>query len=94
VGLAGLLPFSPPPRRSARHPASAPSTSSVYGVFAARYRDRNVLFAYDLLNEPTVPWDTPALREKWNQWIASRFGSADKLAAAWNVDGKTLRWGQ
>jgi len=40
--------------------------------FAARYRDRNVIFAYDLRNEPEVRWDTPPMREKWNRWIAQR----------------------
>jgi hypothetical protein len=47
-------------------------------LFAQRYRGRNVLFACDLLNEPQVPWDAPALRSKWNVWLAARYGSAEK----------------
>ena len=33
--------------------------------FAARFADRPTIFAYDLLNEPSVPWDTPALQALW-----------------------------
>jgi len=46
---------------------------SFWRQFAARYRGRNVIFAYDLRNEPEVGWDSPALRQKWQRWLASRF---------------------
>ncbi len=36
-----------------------------WSEFVARYRGRPTIFAYDLLNEPSVPWDTPALRRAW-----------------------------
>jgi len=62
--------------------------------FAGRYRGRNALFAYDLLNEPHVPWDTPAVRGNWNQWIADRYGSPSKLAKAWKVTPDSISWGE
>jgi len=62
-------------------------------LLAARYRGRGVLFAYDLLNEPSVPWDTPAMRKKWNQWLESRYGTAQKAAAAWGVKPEEIPWG-
>ena len=62
-------------------------------LLAARYRGRNVLFAYDLLNEPSVQWDTPAMREKWNRWLDRRYGSAERAAEAWGVAAERLRWG-
>ncbi|MHB1037467.1 MAG: cellulase family glycosylhydrolase [Pirellulales bacterium] len=62
-------------------------------LFAGRYRGRNVLFAYDLLNEPQIPWDTPAVRVKWNGWLAARYGSAEKTAAAWRIKPEDVRWG-
>ena len=37
--------------------------------FAARYRGRSTIWAYDLRNEPHLAWDTPYLRD---QWAASR----------------------
>lgn len=63
-------------------------------LLAKRYRGRNVIFAYDLLNEPEVPWDTPALRAKWNTWLAARYGSAAQAAQAWQVPPEKLAWGQ
>ncbi len=37
-------------------------------LFAARYRGRNTIWAYDLRNEPHVAWDTPYLRMRWAAW--------------------------
>ncbi len=61
-------------------------------LFARRYRGRNVIFAYDLLNEPQVPWDTPALRRRWNRWLVARYATAAKAARAWGVDVQSIRW--
>ncbi len=58
---------------------------SFWKLLAARYRGRNVIFAYDLLNEPEVRWDTPVMREKWNRWLEKKYGSVEKLAQAWGV---------
>ena len=52
-------------------------------LFAARYRGRHVVFAYDLLNEPEVGWDTPAMHRQWNAWLAERYGSPEAVAKAW-----------
>ncbi|MGE5609411.1 MAG: cellulase family glycosylhydrolase, partial [Bacillota bacterium] len=52
-------------------------------VVAARYRGRNVVFAYDLLNEPMVPWNTPTLQMRWQRWAVERYGSVQKAAEAW-----------
>jgi beta-galactosidase GanA len=51
--------------------------------FAARYRGRRVIFAYELLNEPSVAWDTPGMRRKWNDWLSEHYGSMAKLERAW-----------
>jgi hypothetical protein len=66
---------------------------SFWRLFAARYRGRNVIFAYDLRNEPSVPWDTPAIRRKWNRWLDSQYGTAEKAAAAWEVKPDGIQWG-
>jgi endo-1,4-beta-mannosidase len=52
-------------------------------TLATRLRGRNVVFAYDLLNEPEVPWDTPVLRERWNAWLTNRYASHAALVEAW-----------
>lgn len=62
-------------------------------AFAARYRDRAVIFAYDLRNEPEVQWDTPPMREKWNRWLAKKFNNAEQLATAWGVTNENLVFG-
>ena len=63
-------------------------------AFAARYRGRNVIFGYDLLNEPEVRWDTPAMREKWNVWLAKQYGGVAELAKVWGVPPERhIEWG-
>ena len=37
-------------------------------MFAARYRGRTTIWAYDLRNEPLLAWDTPYLRSQWIAW--------------------------
>lgn len=61
-------------------------------LLATRYRGRQALFAYDLLNEPEVRWDSPALRERWNDWLAREYGTDAKLRTAWGVSN--VVWGR
>jgi hypothetical protein len=51
--------------------------------FAARYRGRNVIFAYDLKNEPVVEWQNDLMAPQWNAWLEKKYGSTEKLIAAW-----------
>jgi len=69
------------------------SLESFWRLFAARYKGRHVIFAYDLLNEPEVAWDTPAMREKWNRWLAERYGSAESVGQAWGDANRALTLG-
>jgi hypothetical protein len=62
--------------------------------FARRYRGRSVIFAYDLLNEPAVAWDTPAMRTKWNVWLARKYGSAQEVGKAWGTPEREIDLGQ
>lgn len=41
-------------------------------AFASRYRGRATIFAYDLLNEPSVPWTSDAMAARWKQPIPNR----------------------
>lgn len=63
-------------------------------LFAARYRGRNVIFAYDLLNEPEVRWDTPAMKDRWNAWLQARYGDAAKVRAAWGAPERPVALGE
>ncbi len=39
-----------------------------WSLFAGRYKGRNVILTYELANEPTVLWNTPAMQALWNKW--------------------------
>ena len=61
-------------------------------LFAARYRGRTVIFAYDLLNEPVVGWDTPAMRPKWTEWLHARYRTPRALTEAWGASASNVVW--
>ncbi|MCX8107267.1 MAG: glycoside hydrolase family 5 protein, partial [Verrucomicrobiae bacterium] len=67
---------------------------SFWKLFAERYRGRNVIFAYDLLNEPEIPWSHPKMREKWNNWLEHRYGSVDRLKVAWEKGTNSIEFGR
>ena len=52
-------------------------------LLANHLRDRTNVFAYDLLNEPEVGWDTPALRARWNGWLTAKYAGQAALTNAW-----------
>jgi len=66
-------------------PPTVDALVSFWKLFAHRYRGRNVIFAYDLKNEPEVGWDSPALNSAWNAWLQKRYGTAQELAGAWGT---------
>ena len=59
-------------------------------LFAARYRNRTVIFAYDLRNEPEVSWYNGVMRRRWHQWVAQKYGTPEKVAVAWKTNGVQL----
>jgi len=75
------------------HEGTLRATEEFWKLFAARYRGRNVIFAYDLKNEPHVGWDLDILKPQWNQWLQKRYGTAEKLTSAWGATN-TLQFGQ
>jgi hypothetical protein len=66
-------------------PRTLDALESFWKLFARRYRGRNVIFAYDLKNEPEVGWDSELLKSRWNAWLQERYGTAEKAAAAWGT---------
>lgn len=57
-------------------------------AFAARYRGRSVIFAYDLKNEPEVGWDGAGMSEKWNEWLRTNYKTGEKLASSWGTTNR------
>lgn len=48
-----------------------------------RYRGEPAIFAWDLLNEPHMPWFVETWRPMWNKWLQAKYGTWDKLRDAW-----------
>lgn len=69
---------------------SLQAIEAFWKLFAARYKGRNVIFAYDLRNEPMVPWNSPSMQIRWNKWVKDRYGTADAAAKAWGVPSVDL----
>ena len=60
-------------------------TVQFWELFAARYRGRRVIFAYDLKNEPVIDWQSEIIPPQWNAWLKNKYGSSQKVATAWGV---------
>ena len=68
-------------------------TTQFWKELAARYKGRNVIFAYDLLNEPEIPWEVASMKPKWNLWLKNRYQSAENFAQKRNIPLETINWG-
>jgi len=52
-------------------------------VVGRRYRGEPAIFAWDLLNEPQMPWSNEAWQPRWNAWLVAKYHSREGLKAAW-----------
>jgi hypothetical protein len=66
-------------------------TCTFWRVFAKRFKGRSALFAYDLLNEPCVPWSRD-MKQHWNDWLVKKYPSPEKLAESWGVPVDSIAW--
>ncbi len=57
-------------------------------AFAARYRNRKVIFAIDLLNEPSIQWNSAAMKPKWRAWVHEHYSNAEAVTQAWGEQTK------
>jgi endo-1,4-beta-mannosidase len=48
-----------------------------------RYRGEPALFAWDLLNEPHMPWFVEEWRPAWTQWLKARYGNQESTQEIW-----------
>jgi hypothetical protein len=61
-------------------------TCEFWKKFAARYRNRHVIFAYDLKNEPTISWNNDIIVRRWNEWLKNKYGTVEGLNHAWHTN--------
>jgi hypothetical protein len=57
-------------------------------VVGRRYRGEPAILAWDLLNEPQMPWFVETWRPRWNAWIEKKYGTQDGLKTAWGDELK------
>lgn len=51
------------------------------------------VFAYDLKNEPLIPWKSTAMVTRWNTWLRTRYNTRQKLAESWLDLAPSENWG-
>ena len=54
-----------------------------WDVVGRRYRGEPAIFAWDLLNEPHMPWFVQQWSPKWNAWLHATYADRKALASAW-----------
>ena len=52
-------------------------------VIGERYRGEPAILAWDLLNEPEMPWFVETWRPKWNAWLQTKYSNREGLKTAW-----------
>lgn len=66
-----------------------------WAVVAGRYRGEPAIFAWDLLNEPHLPWFDEQWRDGWNKWLEDTYGNWDGLKSAWGAEiTESDQWGK
>jgi hypothetical protein len=70
---------------SVSDPKTLAYTVQFWQLFAARYRGRHVIFAYDLKNEPAIEWKNEIIPPQWHAWLDKKYTSPERLAAAWGT---------
>ncbi|MBN1362292.1 MAG: beta-galactosidase [Sedimentisphaerales bacterium] len=63
-------------------------------VVGQRYQGEPAILAWDLANEPQLPWSAPSWAPRWNAWLQSKYSDRDGLKAAWGQAlGDDEPWG-
>ena len=66
-----------------------------WDVVGRRYRGEPAIFAWDLLNEPEMPWTCKGWILRWNAWLQKSYGSREALKAAWSDElTEADQWGK
>jgi endo-1,4-beta-mannosidase len=73
--------------------ASLQALEHFWKVVGRRYKGEPAIFAWDLLNEPHLPWFVKQWRPQWNAWLQEKYKSRESLKAAWGDElAEGERW--
>ncbi len=74
--------------------ATIKASQDLWTTLGTRYRGETAILAWDIANEPEMPWYVESWDSLWNAWLQSKYTNRDGLKAAW---GKELtdseQWG-
>jgi len=59
-------------------------------AFTSNFRDEPTILAWDLLNEPSIRWDSNPMREKWSRWLQNKYGTLDAVSAAYSLKNRGI----
>ncbi|MBN1505376.1 MAG: beta-galactosidase [Sedimentisphaerales bacterium] len=55
-------------------------------VVGKRYRGESAILAWDLLNEPAMPWFVEGWQARWNMWLQTKYTDREGLKTAWGEE--------
>jgi len=63
-------------------------------VVGQRYKGEPAIFAWDLLNEPHLPWFVKGWDNRWNAWLEKTYRNRNSLKTVWGDElTEKDRWG-
>ena len=77
----GQAPYWQPDRFAGEDALKA--LENFWTVVGQRYRGDPTIFAWDLLNEPQMPWSLESWGPRWSAWLKSKYQDQEGLKAAW-----------
>ena len=63
--------------------ASLQALDRFWDVIGRRYQGEPAIFAWDLLNEPHLPWFNEQWKPRWNAWLHQTYKNREALKKAW-----------
>lgn len=78
----GEVPYWQPDRFAGEEALKA--LENFWTVVGQRYRDEPAILAWDLVNEPQMPWALDSWAPRWHTWLESKYQNFEGLKAAWD----------
>lgn len=72
---------------------AAKALDKFWQVVGKRYRGERAILAWDLLNEPEMPWFVETWQPLWNAWLETKYTNREALKAAWADELGDEPWG-